>query len=301
MNWLKSKKIVAVHNGNFHPDDVFSVALLSIIYNGGVKVVRTRDESFISQADYVMDVGGEYDPTRNRFDHHQPGGAGMRDNQIPYSSFGVLWKKYGEKVCGSKEVADILDKKLVQVIDADDNGFNLYKSEIDNVFPLMLTDLIYSMRPTWKENHLEVDKIFFKAVDFAKEIISRQIKITKDGLELTKLIQDLYKNTSDKRLIIVDNPKVSRYDIWDALQDFSESLFIIYEGERSWAVVAMRKSKNNFENRKDFPANWGGLRDEELAKISGIKDAIFCHNGLFLAVAKSKEGAMALAKIALDN
>jgi uncharacterized UPF0160 family protein len=48
MNWLKSKKIVAVHNGNFHPDDVFSVALLSIIYNGGVKVVRTRDESFIS-------------------------------------------------------------------------------------------------------------------------------------------------------------------------------------------------------------------------------------------------------------
>ncbi len=301
MNWLKNKKLVVVHNGNFHPDDVFCVALLSIIYNRGIKVIRTRDENLISKADYVVDVGGEYDTTKDRFDHHQPGGAGMRDNKIFYSAFGILWKKYGEKVCGSKEVADILDKKIVQVIDADDNGFNLYKTEIDSVFPFMLTDIIYSMRPTWRENHLEVDKVFFKAVDFAKEILMRQIKITKDGIEITMVIQDLYKNTSDKRLIIVDDPKISRYDIWQALEDFSEPLFVIYEGEGSWAAVAMRKSRNDSENRKDFPKNWAGLRDSELAKASGVEDAIFCHNGLFLSVARSKEGAIKMASIAINS
>ena len=59
MPFLKNKKTVVVHNGNFHPDDVFCVALLSILYDGGIKVTRTRDESVISKADYVMDVGGE--------------------------------------------------------------------------------------------------------------------------------------------------------------------------------------------------------------------------------------------------
>jgi uncharacterized UPF0160 family protein len=41
------------------------------------------------------------------------------------------------------------------------------------------------------------------------------------------------------------------------------------------------------------------LKDEELQKISGVSDATFCHRGLFLAGAKSKEGAIKLAEIAL--
>jgi len=36
-----------------------------------------------------------------------------------------------------------------------------------------------------------------------------------------------------------------------------------------------------------------------LAKVTGVPDATFCHNGRFLAVAKSKEGALKLAEIAL--
>ena len=39
--------------------------------------------------------------------------------------------------------------------------------------------------------------------------------------------------------------------------------------------------------------------DEELVKISGIEDAVFCHKGQFLFVSKSKEGAMAAAHKAL--
>jgi uncharacterized UPF0160 family protein len=301
MLFLKSKKIVAVHDGNFHPDDVFCVALLSIFHNGNIKVIRTRKNEAVFQADYVLDVGMKYDPANNIFDHHQPGGAGLRDNKIPYSTFGLLWKKYGEEFCKSKEIADILDTKLVQVIDADDNGFNLYKTVVDNVHPFMLTDIIYSLRPTGEESHLEIDKAFLKAVDFAKEVLLRQIKIIGDGIEITKIIQDIYKNSSDKRLVVTDDIKISRYDIWDALEDFSEPLFIIYKGDESFAAVAMRKGKNDFGNRKNFPASWGGLRDAELAKVSGVKDAIFCHIGLFLSVAKSKEGAIEMAKIALNS
>ena len=39
--------------------------------------------------------------------------------------------------------------------------------------------------------------------------------------------------------------------------------------------------------------------DETLQKVTGVEDAVFCHKGLFLAVAKSKEGAIKLAELAL--
>ena len=63
----------------------------------------------------------------------------------------------------------------------------------------------------------------------------------------------------------------------------------------------MHKARYSFENRKDLPAAWAGLRDVDLQAVTGVDDAIFCHNGRFLIVAKTLEGARALAKLALDN
>jgi uncharacterized UPF0160 family protein len=52
--------------------------------------------------------------------------------------------------------------------------------------------------------------------------------------------------------------------------------------------------------RKNFPAAWAGLRDEELAKVSGVADAQFCHRALFTIAAKSKEGAIKMTQLALN-
>jgi uncharacterized UPF0160 family protein len=301
MNWLKSKKVVAVHNGSFHPDDVFSVALLSILHDGRIKVIRTRDEKIYSQADYVVDVGLEYDPTKNKFDHHQVDGAGLRGNKIPYSTIGLLWQKYGEKVCGSKEVADLIDAKLIVVIDADDTNFNIYKPIIDGLKPFQLTDIIYSMGPNWKERQLDANYIFLKAVDFAKGVLLREIKVAKDRMEIITIIRSYYEKSLDKKLIIIDSPKVSRFEIWDALDSFSEPLFVVYGSQDDWALLAMRVGRDDFRNRKSLPASWGGLAYKDLVKITGVSDVLFCHPGLFLAGAKSKEGAIMLAKKALEN
>jgi uncharacterized UPF0160 family protein len=82
-------KTIVTHNGNFHADDVFSVAALKSIFSS-FTLIRTRDLEIISTADIVIDVGGEYDPEKGRFDHHQRGNAGERENGIPYSSFGLM-------------------------------------------------------------------------------------------------------------------------------------------------------------------------------------------------------------------
>ena len=72
-----------------------------------------------------------------------------------------------------------------------------------------------------------------------------------------------------------------------------------YSDQKNWRVLAVRKRAESFENKKNLPRSWAGLRDKELQKITGVKDAVFCHRNLFMAVAKSKEGAIALARKAL--
>ncbi|MBU0612034.1 MYG1 family protein [Patescibacteria group bacterium] len=302
MLFLKKKKILVTHDRSFHADDLFACAALCILLNikkERFKIIRTRDEKIIKKGDYVFDVGGIYDLETNRFDHHQKGGAGKHENGIEYSSFGLVWKKFGEKICGNKDVANFIEQKIVLPIDAGDNGIVLAKSNFEGIFPYEVGDVLSIFKPTSLED-LDKNEQFFKALAWVKEILKREIKKANDQIEISKIIQNFYQNSKDKRLIVIDKPKVSRYEIWDALQDFKEPLFIVYGDHEDWSVVAMRKEINDFGNRKDFPSLWGGLTGEELQKITGVQDAIFCHNSLFLAGAKSKEGAIKLAKLALS-
>ena len=82
---------VATHPGNFHADDVFAIAALELVH-GPLEVVRTRDPERQAAADLRVDVGGRSDPAAGDFDHHQKGGAGTRENGIPYASFGLVWR-----------------------------------------------------------------------------------------------------------------------------------------------------------------------------------------------------------------
>jgi len=298
-----SKKIIITHSGSFHADDVFACASLSVLLEKKkqpFKIIRTRDKEIIKKGDYIFDIGEIYNADANRFDHHQPGSAGKRKNGIEYSSFGLVWKKFGEEICGSKKSAKMVDNKLVAPIDADDNGFDLIEKKHE-ISPYTIQDVLSIFKPTSLED-MDKDEQFKKALVWAKEILSREIKKANDQIEITKIIQNFYKNTEDKRLIVINEPEVSRYEIWNALQDFSEPLFVVYSVEENeWRVVAMRSDYNSFENRKNFPKAWAGLRDEELQKVSGVSDATFCHRGLFLVGVKSKEGAIALAQLSLNK
>ena len=303
MKKIKKKSIKLVtHDGSFHADDIFAAAALSIMLsNKGetFEIIRTRDQKIINNADYVFDLGRIYKENLNRFDHHQTGGAGEREG-IPYSSFGLVWKKFGGEITGNKKITDIIERKLVMPVDVNDNGVDLYKNNFPNIFPYTLQDVFAIFSPTAFED-LDKNKQFMEALAWAKEILQREIKKAKDQIEIAKIIKNFYKKTKDKKLIIIDKPKVSRFEIWDALQDFPEPLFVVYGDKEDWSIVAMRKEKNSFGSRKNFPISWGGLSYKDLQKITGVSNAVFCHRALFMAVAKSKEGAVKLAQLAIES
>lgn len=293
MSIFKKKKICITHNGAFHADDLFATAVLSILNDGNIKIIRTRDVAEMEKGDYVYDVGGEYDPARNRFDHHQKGGAGTRPNGIPYSSFGLIWKKYGEVICGDKEVALRIENKLVQSVDANDNGINLFDVKGD-VAPYTIQDVFFNFKPSWKDEQ-DYDSRFNRLVPFVVDLLKREILNTKDILEASSVVREAYNNAEDKRVIFFDKT----YPWYETINNYSEPLYIIFKKDDTWRAEAVRKEKYKFETRKPFPVEWAGKRDEDIAIASGVSDAIFCHNGRFLVVAKSKEGIIELVKKAL--
>lgn len=292
---------IVTHNSKFHADDVFAVATLFLVLEKESKtanVIRTRDTEIAKNAEFVLDVGGVYNPEINRFDHHQDGGAGERTNGIPFASFGLVWKKFGEELCGSMEVSEDIDQRLVQIIDAGDNGIETSKPIIENVYSYEVHDLISAFNPSWKESQNDIDSIFIQVTGYAKILISREIKKTKDRFEARDIVLNFYNNAEDKRVIVLD----SYYPANDFLNKFPEPLFIISPKEDgTWVMFTIKENSETFIDRKPLPKSWAGKMGEELEKITGVKGSIFCHINLFVAVAETKEAILKLAELALKE
>jgi len=303
---------IITHSGSFHADDVFAVATVKLWLekNGSksffnkthIEIIRTRKPEIIAQGDVVIDVGGEYDSVKKIFDHHQKGGAGEHFNGIPYSSFGLVWKEYGENICGSQAVADILDKIIVLPIDADDNGVDLYKLVYPDVRPYSIHNLIDIYNFVFKEKgEKNLDDNFSKAVDFAKDVLRREIKLSLIEIEEKKYVEQIYQKSEDQRIIILDK-NISDESCEDMLVKYEGPLFVVKPdgGSKNWKVKTVKKKRFSFESRKDLPKEWAGKIGEELVQETSVPDALFCHNKRFVIVAKTKEGAVELARLAME-
>ena len=64
-------------------------------------------------------------------------------------------------------------------------------------------------------------------------------------------------------------------------------------------VDAMPPEPGSFAQRLPLPKAWAGLQGEELAAQTGVADAVFVHLRRFVAAARTREGALAMARAAL--
>lgn len=301
---MSDKKTIAVHSETYHADDLFAVSALQLLLDEDTtEIVRTRDPEVIKDADYVVDVGGVYDPEQERFDHHQTEGAGFHENGIPYAAFGLVWKKYGEQLSGGKKQAQRVNEKLVQPIDAGDNGYSLYELTEQRVPPYTIQVMFNSFRKKPDED-TTYDDIFFEMLTFAKKILKREIQLAGYYVDAEEQIRQIYKKSKNKEVVIFDpGTDYGRELIGGVLCEYPEPVYAIIHrlDDNAWQVVAIKKEPYTFENRKRLPEEWGGNRSpEELKKLTGFDDVIFVHRGGFMAKAKSKETAIGLAEKALE-
>lgn len=292
---------IVTHNAKFHTDDVFGVAALLILYPDA-QIVRTRDPEAIKSGDIVLDVGEVYEPENNRFDHHQAGGAGQRENGVPYASVGLVWKKFGEEICGSSEVAERIDRSIIQSIDAPDNGEDIVTLKFPGIFPFTLGSVVDTFRATWKEEG-DWDALFENCVKWAKGILERVIKIEKDILEGERIVIEAYQQSADKKFVVIDEKyDLGRELVTRVLSGYPDTLYTaLYRADHSnWQLVAVRKNNETFDTRKPLPEIWRAKSAAELENITGVKGFSFCHRSGFMCIVSTKEGVIELAKKAIE-
>lgn len=313
-------KLIATHSGSFHADDVFGVAVLAALHPGH-KLVRTRDQAQIAKADFAVDVGGEWDAGRGRFDHHQRGFDGARVRAEVraegYASAGLVWREFGaayvedvarslghaiEEAAAAK-VAEDIDASLVRYLDLVDTG-------ADAVAPgaFGLSSQVAALNSTWLEEagldnaakaRLQLER-FREAMATVQRFLQRLV-LRRIGQDLAAgKVRAAERLLAGKVLLLAEGGMP-----WTSIvvNEMPEVLLVLYpesdEGGERCVLRTVPDRMGSFGSRMDLPADWAGLRDEQLAAVTGVPDALFCHSNLFIAVARSQAGALRLAEIAL--
>ena len=265
-----------------------------------IELVRSRDDEVLQKLPLVFDVGSEYAPELGRFDHHQKGGAGERDNGSPYASSGLLWKEFGPALVRSvasgytvdfAALAARLDTILIQQIDEHDCGTSKVDPEV-----LTFPRSIELLNPPPGAPSEQVDLDFMNAVEIAGVFLSKIILQEASRMVAADLVRKSYRGGAVLELA-QDVP-------WEevVVNELPDVTLVIIpkRGDR-FNVKTVPVQPGAFEHRQLLPTSWAGLEGDDLAQASGVSDALFCHNARFIAVSSSLAGARELASIALTH
>ncbi|HUX90546.1 MAG TPA: MYG1 family protein [Gallionellaceae bacterium] len=290
--------VAATHSGSFHADDVLAAATLRLA-KPSVTIQRSRDMDQLNAADILFDVGRAFDPATCRFDHHQLEYKEARENGIPYSSFGLVWRELGDKLCGSAATANRVDISLVQGVDAVDCGITLSKETLP-VKLMSISAVLGSFNQGWQDLTTPdaINAAFEQAVSVAKIVLENAIREAK-GFEQAKAVVEQGTLLEDGRLLMLEHGVPWKETVIESSK-YDQLLYVIFpDAQAKWHLSCVPDKAGSFSNRKSLPAAWAGLDGEELDKVTGIKGCVFCHRARFVGGHTTKEGAIAMAKLAL--
>ncbi|NXS31529.1 MYG1 protein, partial [Pomatostomus ruficeps] len=133
------------------------------------EIVRTRDPQLLAACDIVVDVGGEYDPGRHRYDHHQRSFQESMRSLRPdkpwvtkLSSAGLVYCHFGPQILAEllaqpadgpvvTALFDKLYENFVEEIDALDNGIAPAPGEPRFALSTTLSTRVGLLNPRWND------------------------------------------------------------------------------------------------------------------------------------------------------
>ena len=244
------------HGGIFHSDDVFSAALLKILFGDDFKIVRTlKVDEYTNREDVIV-----FDIGLGKFDHHQPDSE-VREDGTPYAAFGLLWREFGEML-----VSDVnaIDELICRPVDIQDNGGDRN----------LMSQMISTFVPAWDSSET-MDDAFERAVDVAKlllkQAIEKQQAFERADAEAIiceeKSVADGYGN-----IVVMD-----RYVPISSIGKCTNARYMIYPSLRGgWNAQTVSRD----EDRVLFP--------EDLL-VNKPEWITFIHKGLFLMSSDNKD------------
>lgn len=314
---------IATHSGSFHADDVFGVGVLMGVFPSH-SLLRTRNNERIVAADFAVDVGGLWDASTGRFDHHQRGFTGARparlvDGQevagVGYASAGLVWAAFGAAYVealarsqgyalepqGVAEAVAAIDSSLVQYLDIVDTGQGDVAAGIFG-----LSALVAQLNTNWMEEAgltLEAkaalqQQRFVEAIAIVRTFLDRAIIKRIAQLRSMDIVRQAPRLLGGRVLHLQEGGMPWSRVVMD---EMPEVMFVIYPDSdgQQYQIKTVPLQAGSFATRMDLPQSWAGLREQELAAVSGVEDAVFCHLNVFIGGARSLAGATRMAELAL--
>lgn len=338
MSTTAGEVVIGTHSGVFHCDEILACFMLQQLPKyQKARIVRTRDEAILKDCDIVVDVGSVYDPEKFRFDHHQKTfdhtlGSVRPEfaeefSKVRLSSAGLIYAHFGEEVIqrviqqqpgGAEPLdADCLQnvyKKVyegfIQEIDGIDNGVPQFPDEPVYRISTHLSARVGHFNSHWnssdsfdeqaqfeKAKQLAgaelIDSILFYATVWwpARAIVSEAIKKRFELHESGKIIEFSQSCPWKQHL----------YDLEAVEQCEGQILYCLFSASPTdYRVICVPNTANSFVCRKFLPAAWRGIREEQLASVSGVTDARFVHATGFIGGASTRDGTLEMAIKALE-
>lgn len=292
---------VATHSGTFHADDVFAYVILKAAHPDGISLLRSRSGEVLDTAQIVFDVGGRYDPPAGRYDHHMRDRP-LRDEGVPFSSAGLIWRDYGMAALGAllpaateeerRTVLAMVDHGLIRDVDLMDNG---EMPPTDG----HLSTVLEAMNPTFLEDERDETSAFHQAAEVASAILGRVTAHAHAAVRARETVAEAARNTDDPRILVLERRVPWEEAIFEL--DLNRVLYVIRPAGQDWTCSAVPPERGSFGQRHPLPEAWGGLRDDALAVLTGVADATFCHPARFVCGAHSRDGAVTLARLAVKT
>ncbi|KAI6701947.1 hypothetical protein NL676_011083 [Syzygium grande] len=318
-------KRVGTHNGSFHCDEALGCFMIRLTDKfSNAEIVRTRDPEVLEGLDAVLDVGGVYDPSRDRYDHHQKGfvevfGHGF---STKLSSAGLVYKHFGKEIIAKELQVDenhpdvlrlflAVYKSFMEAIDAVDNGINQYDTDqppryVNNTY---LSSRVGKLNLDWIDPDQSSEKeneAFQRAMSLAGNEFLDSVRFhARSWLPARSIVMEClaarYGVDSSGEIMVLNQfcPwKLHLFELEEEMKIEPSIKYVLYQDDRSqnWRVQAVALAPDRFESRKALPAQWCGLRDDELSKESAIPGCVFVHMNGFIGGNQTYEGALAMAR-----
>ena len=230
--FFNKKKAVRIitHDGLFHSDEVFAVALL-MLFHKEINIIRTRDAGILERGVkdpdiYVLDVGGDYNPEMRNFDHHQ---YKVTENK---SAVSLLFESLFPDFKTDRELL-MLNDRLIKGISDWDLG---YAQRDLTGKPLYLPQLISNFNRYNTDNQ---DAQFIKAADFAYVVLANEINTAKEIVKAEKIWKK-------KQVLNNDTVLLNEYCVfWRTIQgEKTKYKYVVQPDNKNWMVLSVNSNKH---------------------------------------------------------
>jgi uncharacterized UPF0160 family protein len=191
-----------------------------------------------------------------------------------------------------------VDQDLIAGIDAVDNG--AFPGVDYPAKSASISNLISGFNPDW-DSEQNPDDAFLEAVSFAQGVLARAIASAESKARAKALVDEAIATSEDQIIVLPQFAPWQEYVLTSEDSKAADALYVVFPSNRGgYNVQAIPDAIGSFGNRKPLPEAWRGVPANDLQAVSGVADAKFCHKGGFIGGADSLNGAMAMARKAIE-